>query len=50
MDRAARGDDEDKAEYETGPNGAKMKKDERSAFDELLGQIDFGKGGHRHRH
>lgn len=50
MDRAGRGDDEDKAEYETGPNGAKMKKDERSAFDELLGQIDFGKGGHRHRH
>ncbi len=43
MDRADRGDGEDRTEYETGPNGARMNKDERSAFDALLGQIGFGK-------
>ena len=32
---------EDTVEYETGPNGAKMDKDERSAFDALLNQIGF---------
>jgi DNA primase len=47
LDRAHRGDDEDRTEYETGPNGARMKRDERSAFDELLDAIDFGKAGRR---
>ena len=32
---------DDSADYETGPNGAKMDKDERSAFDALLSQIGF---------
>ncbi len=44
MDKAGRGDDDDHAEYETGPNGARIKKDERNAFDQLLDQIGFAKG------
>jgi len=48
-DRAKRGaGQEDKGEYDIGPNGARMSRDERSAFDRLLEQIDFGKGGRRH--
>ncbi|MHC0054899.1 DNA primase [Actibacterium sp. D379-3] len=43
--RAGRGDTEDKGEYDVGPNGARMSRDERSAFDLLLGQINFAKGG-----
>jgi DNA primase len=45
---AHHGDSDDKTEYETHANGARMKKDERSAFDALLGQIDFEKGGQAH--
>jgi len=44
MNRAGKQDDDDKAEYDTAPNGARMKRDERSAFDDLLGSIDFAKG------
>jgi len=47
LDRAGRGNNEDKAEYDTGANGAKMKRDERDAFERLLDQINFGKGGRR---
>lgn len=47
MDRAGRGNNEDKAEYDTGANGAKMKRDERDAFERLLDQINFGKGARR---
>ena len=47
LDRAGRGNNEDKAEYDTGPNGAKMKRDERDAFERLLDQINYGKGGRR---
>jgi len=47
LDRAGRGNNEDKAEYDTGPNGAKMKRDERDAFERLLDQINFGKGARR---
>ncbi len=47
VDKAGRGDNEDRAEYETGENGARMKKDERSAFDQLLDQINFAKGADR---
>ena len=47
LDKAGRGDNEDKAEYAVGENGARMKKDERSAFDQLLGQINFAKGASR---
>jgi DNA primase len=45
VDRAGRGDNEDRTEYETGQNGARMRRDERSAFDDILGTIDFAKGG-----
>ncbi len=48
LDKAGRGTGEDKTEYDTGSNGARMKKEERSAFDALLGQIDFEKGGRTH--
>lgn len=44
MNRAGKQDDDDRAEYDTGPNGARMKRDERSAFDDLLSKIDFAKG------
>ncbi len=47
LDRAGRGNNEDKTEYDTGPNGAKMKRDERDAFERLLDQINFGKGARR---
>ncbi len=44
VDRAGRGDGEDRTEYEYGTNGAPMRRDERSEFDALLGTIAFGKG------
>ena len=47
LDQAGRGDNEDKAEYEVGDNGARIKRDERSALDSLLGGINFAKGGKR---
>jgi DNA primase len=49
VDKAGRGDNEDRAEYAVGPNGARMKKDERSALDQLLDQINFAKGQDRPR-
>ena len=45
--RAEHGQTEDKTEYETAPTGAKIKKDERSAFDALLEGIRFSKGANR---
>lgn len=47
LDQAGRGDDDDSAEYAVGENGALMKKDEQSAFDQLLEQIGFAKGNKR---
>ncbi|SHJ15371.1 DNA primase [Wenxinia saemankumensis] len=47
LERAGRGDGEDRAEYETGPNGAKVRREERTAFADLLGRIDYAKGGAR---
>ncbi len=47
LDKAGRGDNEDRAEYAVGKNGARMKKDEQSAFDQLLDQINFAKGADR---
>lgn len=41
---AERGQTEDTTEYETGDNGALINRDERSAFDDILDQIDFSKG------
>jgi len=48
--RAGRGDTEDKAEYETGANGARIKKEERTAFDRLLDQINYEKNGRNRPH
>ncbi|MCV6592288.1 MAG: toprim domain-containing protein, partial [Silicimonas sp.] len=35
---------EDTAEFDTGANGARMRRDEKNDFDALLGRIDFAKG------
>lgn len=42
-DLATRSGQEDKAEYHVGDNGARISKDERSAWDTLLGTIKFSK-------
>jgi DNA primase len=44
---AGRGNNEDKVEYDTGPNGAKMNRNERVALKRLVDQIKDGKGGRR---
>lgn len=36
------------SEYEIGPNGAEIRRDERDALDALIGSIDF-RGGRRGR-
>ena len=41
--KAERSENEDKAEYDIGDNGARIKRDERSALDALLDQINFTK-------
>ncbi len=41
---AERAGHEDRAEYDTGPNGARIKREEKSAFESLLDRIDFSKG------
>ena len=46
--RAARGDTEDKGEYDVGDNGAKMNRDERERFQQILDGISFAKGRGRH--
>ena len=48
MNNAGRQDGDDSAEYDTSTSGARIKKDERSAFDALLDKIDFAKGGRGH--
>lgn len=48
MNGAGRQDNDDSAQYHTGGNGARIKKDERSAFDALLDKIDFAKGNGEH--
>jgi len=48
MNGAGRQDNDDSAEYDTSGNGARIKKEERSAFDALLDKIDFAKGGKSH--
>lgn len=42
LERAGRGDTDDRAEYETSENGAQLKKEERTALSDLLDQIGFG--------
>ncbi|MEO1026346.1 MAG: DNA primase, partial [Pseudomonadota bacterium] len=34
---------DDKTEYDLGPNGARLRRDEKSSFDDLLGRIDYSK-------
>ena len=41
--RAMRSQQEDKAEYDLGDNGARINRDERNALDDLLGKIKFSK-------
>ena len=45
MTLAERAQQVDSAEYDTGPNGARMDKDERSAFAALLEKIESPKSG-----
>ncbi|WP_439141216.1 DNA primase [Planktotalea sp.] len=40
---AMRSEHEDKAEYDTAPNGARISRDEKSAFDALLGKLNVPK-------
>jgi len=44
--RAVRSQHEDHTEYDTGPNGARINRDERTALDALMDKITFTK---RHR-
>jgi len=44
-DRAVHGSNEDTTEYDTAPSGARMSRDERSAFDALISGIAFSKSG-----
>ena len=41
--RALRSQQEDRTEYDTGPNGARINRDERSALDALMDKITFTK-------
>jgi len=41
--RAIRSQQEDRAEYDTGPNGARINRGEREAFEALLGKITVTK-------
>jgi len=44
--RAERSEHEDKAEYDTGENGARIKRDERDAFAALMNRISYSKRQH----
>jgi DNA primase len=44
VNQSSRSAQEDRGEYDFGPNGARVKRDEKSAFDALLDTIDFAKG------
>lgn len=43
--RATRSQQEDRAEYDLGENGARIKRDEKEQFNALLGKITFSKPG-----
>ncbi|TCP43190.1 DNA primase [Rhodovulum marinum] len=47
--RAGRSDTEDRTDYEIGPNGARISRDEKDAFTELLDRIDYARGKRRNR-
>ena len=44
VNQAVRSGHNDRAEYDTGPNGARMKREEKSAFDALIDRINYSKG------
>lgn len=44
--RAERSQQDDRTEYDVGPNGAAISREERQRFDELLGKIPFSKPRH----
>ena len=44
VNNATRSGREDRTEYDLGPNGARVSRDEKSAFDALLNRIDYNKG------
>ncbi|WP_172293578.1 DNA primase [Pseudoruegeria sp. HB172150] len=46
-ERAEHGSSEDKTVYDTAPSGARMNREERSAFDALISNIQFTKPGRR---
>ncbi len=45
--RADQGQGDDEVEYEVGPNGARIRREERDAFADLLAKIEFAKHGRR---
>ena len=42
--RTEKGGQEDRAEYDLGPNGARLRRDEKETFEALIGRIDYSKG------
>jgi len=42
--RTDKGGQEDRAEYDLGPNGARLRRDEKETFEALIGRIDYSKG------
>lgn len=44
---SSRSGQEDRAEYDLGPNGARVNRDEKSAFDALVDRINYSKGSGR---
>jgi DNA primase len=44
VNRSSQSGREDRSEYDLGANGARVKRDEKSAFDALLDRIDYSKG------
>ncbi len=44
VNQATKSGQNDRADYDLGPNGARMKREEKSAFDALIDRITYGKG------
>lgn len=42
--RSEKSGQEDTAEYDLGPNGARLRRDEKDTFDSLIGRINYTKG------
>lgn len=48
MEQASRGQQEDRTEYEIGPNGAHISREEQNALDRLLQGINYSRGKKHH--